>query len=373
MTASTHDTPSPHDASEPRPDTAVPSHVLPAEWLPHDATLLSWPHNPDNWPDHRLDRVEAVYRSLLRELTVSDRVVLLAGPRDAPAWHRAGEAITASGADPDRILMLPIATDDVWARDYGPITVHQGGDPSHPAMLDWQFNSWGGKYPPFESDNAVPTLLAEQFGLPRLPVDMVLEGGAIDTDGAGTLLTTEAVQLNPNRNPTLTREGIERRFGEFLGIRHVIWLGDGLEGDDTDGHVDDLTRFVTPDTVVTAICDDPRNVNYAALRENHERLLSARTADGRPLRVVTLPMPDGRADGPARDGSEVLPASYANFYFSNGRLLVPLYDPATDGLALEILQDLLPGFDVVGIPCRDLVWGQGSIHCVTHQLYGVDW
>ena len=350
-----------------------PTRLFPAEWIHHDATLLAWPHNPDNWPGHRLNKVEAVYRNLLRELTVTDKVVLLAGRPDSPSWHRAMAGIKDSGADPGRILALPIATDDVWARDFGPITIFQNGDPAQPLLLDWSFNSWGGKYPPFDRDNSVPAQLAERFGLPRLPIDMVLEGGAIDTDGSGTLLTTEAVQLNPNRNPSFGRERIEANFEAFLGIRHVVWLGDGLEGDDTDGHVDDLTRFVAPGTVVTAMTDNPRDVNYAALKENHERLLSARCADGTPLRVHTLPMPDTRSDTPARDGSEDLPASYANFYFSNGRLLVPFYDPATDGLALEILQDLCPDHEVVGIPCGDLVWGQGSIHCVTHQLHGVGW
>jgi agmatine deiminase len=230
------------------------------------------------------------------------------------------------------------------------------------AILDWGYNAWGGKYPPYDLDDVIPTRIGEEFGLPVYHPDMILEGGSIDVNGHGTLLTTEACLLNPNRNPQLGREEIEARLQGYLGVNNILWLGDGIAGDDTDGHVDDLTRFVDATTVVTVIEDDPADENYAPLRENLERLRGMRDQDGRPLTVETLPMPR-----PVHHEGQRLPASYANFYIANGLVLLPTYDPDRDAEAKATLSRLFPGREVVGIDCTDLVWGLGAFHCVTQQ------
>jgi agmatine deiminase len=229
-------------------------------------------------------------------------------------------------------------------------------------ILDWGYNAWGGKYPPFDLDDVIPTRIAAELGLPVRNPGMILEGGSIDVNGAGTLLTTEQCLLNPNRNPSLSREEIETRLREWLGVRHILWLGDGIEGDDTDGHVDDLTRFVDPETVVTVIEPDPADANHRPLQDNLRRLRGMTDQDGRPLRIVELPMPPAMY----QDGQR-LPASYANFYIANGVVLLPGYDAPSDAAARAVLAPLFPGRRVEIVQCTDLVWGLGAIHCVTQQ------
>jgi agmatine deiminase len=230
------------------------------------------------------------------------------------------------------------------------------------AILDFGFDAWGGKYPPFDLDDAVPRHMAVSLGLPRFEADFVLEGGSIDGDGEGTILTTESCLLHPNRGPGRTRERVESWLADWLGARHVLWLGDGILGDDTDGHIDDITRFVAPGVVVTAIEDDPADANHEPLRANLARLRGMRDAAGRPLSIATLPMPP-----PVVIDGQRCPASYANFYLANGVCLVPVFRAPQDASALAVLRELLPGREVVGIDCRDLVYGLGAIHCVTQQ------
>jgi len=254
-------------------------------------------------------------------------------------------------------------TNDAWCRDHGPIFVHREvNGHREQVILDWGYNAWGDKYPPYDLDDVIPTRIGAEFGIPVLSPGMILEGGSIEVNGRGTLLTTEACLLNPNRNPGLSREEIEQRLREYLGVTHILWLGDGIEGDDTDGHVDDLTRFVDASTVVTVVEDDPADANYAPLRDNLERLHSMTDQDGQPLRVVTLPMP-----APMHQDGQRLPASYANFYIGNKVVLLPTYDPARDEIARGTLQELFPTRRVVPIDCTDLVWGLGACHCVTQQ------
>jgi agmatine deiminase len=228
--------------------------------------------------------------------------------------------------------------------------------------VDWQYNAWGDKYPPYDLDDVIPSRIGQELGLPVYYPGIVMEGGSIDVNGQGTLITTEACLLNPNRNPQLDRAQIEDYLRAFLGVEKILWLGDGIVGDDTDGHVDDLTRFVNPTTVVTVVEDDPADENYEPLQENLERLRGMRDQDGRPLRVVTLPMPR-----PLRHDGQRLPASYANFYIANGLVLLPTYDPERDAEAQSTLQRLFPDREVVGIDCTDLVWGLGAFHCITQQ------
>jgi agmatine deiminase len=262
-----------------------------------------------------------------------------------------------------RVFFHHIPTNDAWCRDHGPIFIQRDRDGGREqAIVDWGFNAWGGKYPPFDLDDIVPTRIGAELGLRVFAPGIVMEGGSLDVNGRGTLLTTESCLLNPNRNPGLDRREIERYLVDYLGVRRILWLGDGIEGDDTDGHVDDLTRFTDPRTVVTVVEDDPADSNYAPLRDNLERLRSMRDQDGEPFRIVTLPMPR-----PLEHEGQRLPASYANFYVANGVVLLPTYDPARDETARLTLQELFPTRRVVGIDCTDLVWGLGAIHCVTQQ------
>jgi agmatine deiminase len=244
-------------------------------------------------------------------------------------------------------------------RDHGPTFVTRAGEL---AAIDWKYNAWGGKYPPWENDDKVPDRLAEILGIARFSPGIVLEGGSIDVNGRGTLLTTEACLLHPNRNPTLGRADIERLLRDYLGVRHVLWLGDGIAGDDTDGHIDDLARFVDAETVVTVVEHDPSDANHQPLAANLRRLREMTDQDGRALRVVTLPMPR-----PIFHEGTRVPASYANFYVGNAAVLVPTFGDAADSEALDTLRELFPGRRIVGINAVDLVWGLGAFHCVTQQ------
>jgi len=267
-----------------------------------------------------------------------------------------------AGADSGNVSFHYHPTNDAWCRDHGPIFIQRSDSSVTQAIIDWGFNAWGGKYPPYDLDDVVPTRIAEELGVPVYHPGIVLEGGSIEVNGQGTLITTEACLLNPNRNPTLSRTEIEEYLRAFLGVSHILWLGDGIVGDDTDGHVDDLTRFVDPSTVVTVVEEDPSDENYEPLQENVERLAGMTDQDSRPLRVVTLPMPR-----PLWHDGQRLPASYANFYIGNRLVLLPTYDPGRDDEARATLQDLFPTREVIGIDCTDLVWGLGAFHCVTQQ------
>jgi agmatine deiminase len=333
---------------------------MPAEWEPHRGTWLSWPHKEASWPG-KFAGVPAIFARMVRLLADREEVhINVAGP-DMEMQVRS--LLTDEGADTGNVYFHYHPTNDAWCRDHGPIFVQRARDGSvEEAILDWGYNAWGGKYPPYDLDDVVPSRIAEENGIPVYHPGMILEGGSIDVNGLGTLLTTEACLLNPNRNPALDRPEIEARLRAYLGVRNILWLGDGIAGDDTDGHVDDITRFVSPTTVVTVVEEDPSDENYTPLQENLERLRGMRDQDGRPLEVETLPMPR-----PVHHEGQRLPASYANFYIANGLVLLPTYDPERDEQARATLSRLLPGRDVVGIDCTDLVWGLGAFHCVTQQ------
>jgi agmatine deiminase len=342
---------------------------MPAEWALHLATYLVWPHNRDTWPG-KFDAIAPVFARMAAAIAEFEPLRLLVGDESIADAARAaivaapGPATAGPAARLDRIALTAVATNDSWIRDYGPIFVNHaepGGAPAQVA-LDFGFNSWGEKYGAFDLDDVVPRRLGERWGFEVVEPGMVLEGGSVDVDGAGTLLTTESCLLNPNRNPTLDRAEIERRLKYWLGVSTVLWLGEGIAGDDTDGHVDDLARFVAPATVVTVIEDDPRDENYRALNDNLRRLRTMCDATGRALRVETLPMPPALY----HEGTRV-PASYANFYILNGGVIVPTFDCPQDATAIATLGRLFPGRRVVGIPSRDLVWGLGAIHCLTQQ------
>jgi agmatine deiminase len=333
----------------------------PAEWERHAATWLSWPHNLDTWPGH-FAPVPAVFVAIVRALHAHEpvRINLGSASLEEGARHQLEEA----GVDVDRgVRFERIATDDAWVRDHGGIVVvreHAGR--RERAVVDFDFDSWGRKYGPWDLDDAVPEKMARALGVPRFRAGIVLEGGSIDGNGEGSVLTTESCLLNPNRGPGRTRERMERILADQLGARHILWLGEGIAGDDTDGHIDDLARFVDAGTVVTVLEDDPADPNFAPLRANLARLRAMRDPQGKPLSIATLPMPP-----PLFVAGQRCPASYANFYLANGVALVPIYGAPSDGRALAVLRELLPGREIVGIPSRDLVYGLGAIHCVTQQ------
>lgn len=264
----------------------------------------------------------------------------------------------------DNVYFHYIKTNESWCRDHGPaFLMRKIGKKTDIAVVDWGFNAWGGKYPPYDDDDAVPTQVARELKLPVFDAPIIMEGGAVDFNGAGTILTTTSCLLNKNRNPTHSKKDIERYLKAYYGQSHVLWLGDGIAGDDTDGHIDDLARFINPSTIVIGMEDDPNDDNYAILRENRALLNHARDQDGRPFDIIELPMP-----GVVEHDGQRLPATYLNFYFINGALLVPTYrHRRNDRRALAILQKHLPDRKVIGIDCVELIWGLGAIHCLTQQ------
>jgi agmatine deiminase len=327
---------------------------MPAEWHPHSATWLSWPR-PDgiSFPD-RYPEALPTLGEMVRTLATHERVDI--NVRDEKVEAVARQAIGATG----NVFYHRIPSYEPWCRDHGPTFVNRGHEL---AVVDWGYNAWGNKYPPYDDDDAVPRRVAELLGLPVFSPGIVMEGGALDVNGAGTLLTTESCLLNPNRNPHLKKQQIEQYLRDYLGVSNILWLGDGIVGDDTDGHVDDLARFVNPTTVVTVVEQDPQDDNYWPLQENRKRLRTMRDQDGNPLQVVELPMP-----GVIEYDGQRLPASYANFYIANRLVLLPTYrNQKTDVVAMETLQKLFADRHVIGIDSTNLIWGLGSFHCLTQQ------
>ena len=330
---------------------------MPAEWEPHRGTWLSWPHKEASWPG-KFEPVPGIFAEMVRWLAPGEAVHI--NVRDGAMEQEVRALLTGRKVPLGKVHFHHHPTNDAWCRDHGPIFV-QRPDGSE-VILDWGYNAWGDKYPPYDLDDTVPTRIGRELGIPVISPGIILEGGSIDVNGRGTLLTTEACLLNPNRNPSLSREQIEQALRRYLGVSHILWLGDGIEGDDTDGHIDDLTRFVGPRTVVTVVEENQADSNYQPLQENLERLQTMTDQDGAPLEIITLPMPR-----PLYQDGQRLPASYANFYIGNQVVLLPGYDPPRDAEARATLRQLFPDRDVVAIDCTDLVWGLGAFHCVTQQ------
>jgi agmatine deiminase len=357
------------------PTPASLGYRMPAEWEPHAGTWFTWPRPEGiSFPD-KYDTVPPVYSALIRELVEVEDVNINVWNDDMEAWVRT--LLIELGTPLARVHFHHFPAYEPWCRDHGPIfLVRDSGAADLPAgtepgtgwpvrqraIVDWGYNAWGNKYPPFDLDDAVPQHVSRLRGLPLFSPGIVMEGGSIDVNGKGTLLTTESCLLNPNRNPGLTKEQIEQHLRDHLGVTKILWLGDGIVGDDTDGHIDDLTRFVDPQTVVTVVEPDPTDENHPPLQENLERLRTMTDQDGETLRIVELPMP-----GRVEYGGQRLPASYANFYIANGKVLVPTYRDPNDPRALEILQAAFPDRKVIGIDSTELIWGLGSFHCISQQ------
>ena len=331
---------------------------MPAEWEPHEATWLTWPRREGiSFPD-AFDKIPALWAELAKLLAEHEFVHINVFDEAHEVEVRA--ALKQAGAPLGKSVHLhPFPAYEPWCRDHGPIFVR---NEEGLAVVDWQYNAWGGKYPPCDLDDAVPQHVAKLLKLPLFSPPMILEGGSIEVNGAGTLLTTEACLLNPNRNPSLSRGEIEQNLRDYLGVEQILWLGDGIVGDDTDGHIDDLTRFTDTTTLVTIVEEDPVDENYALLQENRCRLAAMRTPEGEPWRIVELPTP-----GVIEREGQRLPASYANFYIANGVVVMPGFDHPNDARAQAILQDLFPTRRVVVWPSLDLIWGLGALHCITQQ------
>lgn len=331
---------------------------MPAEWEPQEAVWLSWPHRRETWPG-LFRSIPARFAGLVALISRFEKVRINLAPE---LQRRARSLINAAKADLGNVEFFDHATDDCWCRDHGPIFVRNRRT-GEVAVTDWRYNAWGRKYPLFARDNRIPARISRALGLRRFAVRMVLEGGSIDVNGAGLLLTTESCLLNPNRNPRLTRAQIEQALRDNLGVSGIVWLGAGIAGDDTDGHVDDLSRFFRPDGIVTAVETNRRDPNYRPLRENLERLRRLRTPGGRAFSIVALPMP-----APCFFRAQRLPASYANFLVINGAVLMPAFRQLRkDAEAADVLAACFPGRDVIPVDCLDLVWGLGTLHCVSQQ------
>jgi agmatine deiminase len=341
---------------------------MPAEWEPHQATWLAWPHNPGDWPG-KFQAIPWVYAEIVRLLATREQVHILV--EDAKAQQRVTGIMERAGANLDLGSFHLWPTNRSWTRDSGPIFVRNAE--GQVAITNWRFNAWA-KYQDWQLDDQVPGQVADFLGMtqwqPAVQLAdgekrrMVLEGGSIDTNGQGILLTTEECLLSEaqQRNPGVSREQLEQAFHDYLGIEKVLWLGRGIVGDDTHGHVDDISRFVAPETIVTAVEPDTSDPNHAPLADNLTRLKAARTLSGKQFTLVELPMPQ-----PVVFRGQRLPASYANFYIANGLVLVPTFHSPQDRVALNILAEVFPDREVIGIHCVDLVWGLGTLHCMTQQ------
>jgi agmatine deiminase len=329
---------------------------MPAEWEPHAATWLSWPRREGISFPESFDRVLPALRAMLEAIIESEEVCI----NVSNGAHEAEARAVLNGLSMERVTFHRIQTNEPWCRDHGPIFLARDVDPKL-AIVDWDYNAWGNKYPPFDLDEVVPARVAQILDLPVFYPHMILEGGSIDVNGAGALLTTESCLMNKNRNPNLSRDEIEQCLRDYFGVQEILWLGEGIEGDDTDGHIDDLARFVSENTVVTVVEESREDDNYEPLQENLARLRAMKTGDDK-IDIITLPMPKKIM----REGQR-LPASYANFYIANTCVLVPTFADPADEIALSILQERFPDRRVIGIDCRELIWGLGTFHCLTQQ------
>jgi len=343
----------------------IPSELgysMPAEWEKHEATWLAWPEDRVTFPN-RLERVRKRYIEIIGHLAKGEDVHLAV--RNSETRSRVRSLLKDARVDSNRVHFHVWDYADVWFRDYGPTFV-VNRDLKKTAIVQWRFNAWGGKYPTLVKDGNIPYFISERQGISLFMPGVILEGGAVDVNGLGAVLTTEECLLNPNRNPGASRERMERYLSDFLGARHTIWLKRGLAGDDTDGHIDNVARFVASSTVVCAFEDDISDENHARLAENYEILQGAHDQDGRPLRVIKLPMPPPLRDV-VRGEPQRLAGSYTNFYIGNAAVLVPAFNHPNDEKARAILCDLFPGRAIVSVDCTDIVYGAGTLHCISQQ------
>lgn len=331
---------------------------MPAEWEPQTAIWLSWPHKRASWPG-QFRPIPYVFAGIVTQISRFEEVRINCAAALQP---RAKRLCAKAGADMTKVTFYDHPTNDAWCRDHGPIFV-RNDQTREIAVTDWVHTAWGGKYPPYDLDNTIPPLVAKKLKLRRFENDMVLEGGSIEVNGGGLLLTSEQCLLNKNRNPHLTREQIEQNLRDYLGVKTVLWVGEGIVGDDTDGHIDDITRFFKADGFITCVESNRRDPNHKLLAENLERLKGFRTPQGKKFSVVELPMPK-----PFAFQGQQVPASYANFLIINGAVLVPTFrQKKRDAEACAIIGACFPGREIIPIDCYELIWGLGTLHCISQQ------
>jgi agmatine deiminase len=324
-----------------------PGYYFPAEFAPHLATWLSWPHKEASWPG-KIHTIFLSYVKFIKELTKGELV---------PIGH-----LQKQNVDLAKVEFFFHPTNDAWCRDHGPAFLINPAVEQKKVIVDWNYNAWGNKYPPFDLDDVVPTLIGKHFNIPVYHPGIIMEGGSVEFNGNGTLMTSTACLLNPNRNPQLNQQQIEEYLCNYYGMEQVLWVDEGIVGDDTDGHIDDTVRFVNEDTVITVIEEDKNDENYALLRHNLKQLKEMRLLNGKQLNIVELPMPEELIYEEQR-----LPCSYANFYIANKSVIVPTFRSSIDERAMRIIQDCFPAREVVGIDSTDIIWGLGSFHCLSQQ------
>jgi agmatine deiminase len=332
---------------------------FPAEFAQHDAIWLSWPHKEESWPG-KIASIYPSYCAFVKTVALTERVNINVGTDKMR--QGAAKMLELAGVDMSKVQFYLHPTNDAWCRDHGPSFLIRNNAEHPKAIVDWNINAWGGKYPPYDLDDVIPTRIAEQLNLPIFYPEIIMEGGSVDFNGAGTVITSTCCLLNENRNPHLNQAQIEQYLGDYYGIEQVLWVSEGIVGDDTDGHIDDTVRFVNEDTVLTVVESNVLSENYDLLQKILKELKAMRLANGKQLNIVELPMPaDVIYEG------QLLPASYANFYISNGHIIVPTYQCAQDDQAMQIIQSCFPTRAVVGIDSTDIIWGLGSFHCLSQQ------
>ena len=331
---------------------------FPAEWAKHTATWLSWPHKEASWPG-KLPLIYPKYCEFIKVISAGELMRINVTDEQMAAFAK--QQLTLAGVDLKQIEFFEFPTNDAWCRDHGPAFLINP-QTKQKAIVDWGYNAWGNKYPPFNLDDVIPTSIGDRFGMQVHHPGIVMEGGSVDFNDKGTVLTTTACLLNENRNPKLNQQQIEGYLQNYYGVEQVLWLGDGIIGDDTDGHIDDITRFVNEDTIVTVIEENRNDENYPILQANLSTLKTMRLLNGKQLNIIELPMPQ-----PVYYDGQRLPASYANFYIANSAVVVPTYQCSNDDKALDILQHCFPDRKVIGIDSTDIIWGLGSFHCLSQQ------
>lgn len=334
-------------------------YYFPAEFALHRATWLSWPHKEASWPG-KIHTIYPNYALFVKELTRSELVCI--NVNDEAMKKFAVECLLRQGVDISKVTFYINPTNDAWCRDHGPAFLINPNATQKKVIVDWNYNAWGNKYPPFDLDDVIPTRIGGQLGLPVFHPGIIMEGGSVEFNGEGTVLTSSCCLLNENRNPHLNKTELEKYLYDYYGIKQVLWVEEGIVGDDTDGHIDDTVRFVNADTVLTVIEENKGDENYELLQKNLRDLSKMRLENGKQLNIVELPMPD-----PVIYEDQRLPASYANFYISNGSVIVPVFQRTNDDRALQTIQRCFPGRNVIGIDSTDIIWGLGSFHCLSQQ------
>lgn len=335
-------------------------YYFPAEFAPQAATWLSWPHKEASWPG-KIDTIFPFYAQFVKELAKAQKVNI--NVNDAAMKNFALGHLQNAGVDLNKVEFFMHPTNDAWCRDHGPAFLINPDAAEHKKIIvDWGYNAWGNKYPPYELDDIIPSLIADAYNIPVFHPGIVMEGGSVEFNGNGTILTSTSCLLNPNRNPQLSQEQIESYLHHYYGADQILWVSEGIVGDDTDGHIDDTVRFVNEDTVLTVVEENKHDDNYALLQTNLKELKEMRLLNGKQLNIIELPMPSAVVYEDQR-----LPASYANFYICNAAVVVPTFRCKNDDKALKIIQGCFPSRQVVGIDSTDIIWGLGSFHCLSQQ------